>query len=164
VRVTAGGSGFSYNLLGLGSATDGSGTTSYTRDAQQKLMSERTPSGTYYYLFDGLGSVVALTDGSGAVVASYQYDPYGRITASSGTVANPWRYTGAYQDSSTGLYKLGQRYYDPALGRWTQQDPLPHLGDPRQQNRYAYVGNSPCNFTDPWAGQLLHWGGYLTLC
>ena len=57
--------------------------------------------------------------------ATYTYDPYGATTetTSSGAVANPWRYTGQYQDASTGLYKMGARYYQPELGRWTQPDP-----------------------------------------
>ena len=42
-------------------------------------------------------------------------------------MANPYRFGGsygAYTDLSTGLVKIGQRYYDPGLGRWTQRDPL----------------------------------------
>ena len=38
-------------------------------------------------------------------------------------VFNPSRYTGQYQDTSAGLYKMGARYYQPELGRWTQRDP-----------------------------------------
>jgi RHS repeat-associated protein len=45
-------------------------------------------------------------------------------TKAAGTnVVNPWRYAGQYQDISTGLYKMGARYYQPELGRWTQRDP-----------------------------------------
>ncbi len=55
---------------------------------------------------------------------TYQYDPYGNLTSSTGSVANPWRFAGGYFDSGTGLYKFGARYYDPTLGRWSQQDPL----------------------------------------
>jgi RHS repeat-associated protein len=43
---------------------------------------------------------------------------------------NPWKFAAGYLDSSTGLYKFGTRYYDPTLGRWTQQDPVGgSLGD-----------------------------------
>lgn len=35
-----------------------------------------------------------------------------------------WQYAGGYRDVNTGLYKFGERYYDPTLGRWTQQDPI----------------------------------------
>ena len=50
----------------------------------------------------------------------------------------------------TGLYKFGIRYYDPTLGRWTQQDPLGgSLFDPSTGNRYAYTNDDPTNLTDP---------------
>jgi RHS repeat-associated protein len=80
------------------------------------------------------------------VSPSYTYDPYGVTTetTSSGAVANPWRYTGQYQDASTGLYKVGARYYQPELGRWTQQDP-----SGQDANAYLYVAGNPINFVDP---------------
>ncbi len=61
-RVAAGSRSFTNSALGLSLAADGSGTTAYIRDNQGKLTEQRTPGGNYYYLFDGLGSVVALTD------------------------------------------------------------------------------------------------------
>ena len=70
------------------------------------MLSERLYTGTYYYLHDGLGSVVDLINSSGSVVNSYAYDPYGNTTSTSGTVANPFRYIGAVWDSQTGLYKM----------------------------------------------------------
>ena len=47
---------------------------------------------------------------------------------------------------ATGLIHYRARYYDPALGRFTQPDPAGFVDG---INRYAYVGNSPVNFTDP---------------
>ncbi len=90
--------------------------------------------------------MVALTDASGAVSHSYTYDPYGVTTetTASGAVANPWRYTGQYQDAATGLYKMGARYYQPELGRWTQPDP-----SGQEANAYLYAGGNPANFIDP---------------
>jgi RHS repeat-associated protein len=55
---------------------------------------------------------------------TYAYEPFGKIRATTGSVANPWRFTGAYFDSETRLSKMGARYYDPALGVWTQIDPV----------------------------------------
>ena len=84
------------------------------------------------------------------LLATYQYDPYGNLTSSTGSVANSWRFAGGYFDSSTGLYKFGTRYYNPGFGRWSQQDPLPgQLNDPTTLNRYLYAGDDPVNFTDP---------------
>jgi RHS repeat-associated protein len=49
-----------------------------------------------------------------------------------------------------GYYHFGARYYDPSLGRWTQQDPVGgSLGDLGSVNRYAYAGDDPVNLVDP---------------
>jgi len=145
-RVSAGGTGFQYGLLTLNRQSDAAGTTYYTRGNRGELLGQRAPGGRYYYLSDGLGSTAALTDSAGNVVNTYRYDPWGKELGSTGTVANPWRFGGgygAYTDAATGLVKIGQRYYDPALGRWTQRDPL-GAGNP-----YAYTNCNPVNSVDP---------------
>ena len=155
-RVTAGSSSgtatFTHNVLGVGVRTIGTSTDYYTRDEQKRLVSQRLPDlSRHYYLFDGLGSIAAVTDATGTVGRRHSYDPYG-YTTSSGTTPNPWRYAGEYQDSgsssSNGLYKMGMRYYDPNIGRWIQQDPLDRPGDFRG-NRYLYAGGDPANSVDP---------------
>ncbi len=149
-RVQAGGTSFINSKFSISSQTDASGTTYYTHDSSGRLIDERTPSGAYYYLFDGLGSIVGLTDSNGTLVSTYQYDPYGNLTSSTGSVANPWRFAGGYFDSSTGLYKFGTRYYNPGFGRWSQQDPVRgSLADPTSLNRYVYAGDDPVNRVDP---------------
>jgi RHS repeat-associated protein len=60
----------------------------------------------------------------GTVQATYQYDAYGQTTSSTGSVSNPFRYTGQYQDSESGLYYLRARYYDPATQQFLSRDPL----------------------------------------
>ncbi len=98
-------------------------------------------------LFDGLGSVVAVANGNGGVTNSYTYDPFGVTTETKATLtnlSNPWRYTGQYFDIATEMYKMGARYYQPELGRWTQRDP-----SGLDANAYAYVGGNPVNFVDP---------------
>ncbi|MGH2411293.1 MAG: RHS repeat-associated core domain-containing protein, partial [Chloroflexota bacterium] len=105
---------------------------------------------TYYFLLDGQGSVLDLVDSSGTVYDKYTYDPYGNITSGNTTsaretVANPFRYLGAVLDASTGLYHLGARYYDPALGRFTQPDPS-NTGAPGD---YTYGGDAPSSLSDP---------------
>ncbi len=63
---------------------------------------------------------------------------------------NPWKFAAGYLDSSTSLYKFGTRYYDPTLGRRTQQDPVGgSLGDLNSANRYVYAGDDPVNAVDP---------------
>jgi len=155
VRLTAGSTGFTQSVLGLASASSSGTLTSYTRDPAGNLIAQRTgntpgQTANNYYLRDSIGTVTGLTDASGNRQASYYYDPYGQLTSSSGNAAagNPFRFAGGYQDP-TGLYHYGQRYYDPALGRFTQQDSLSHLGDLNQADRYVYAGGDPINNADP---------------
>ncbi len=76
-------------------------------------------------------------------------DEYGNQTATSGTLLNPWRYAGGYNDGN-GLTKFGTRYYDPTVGRWTQQDSVTAgITNPAAANKYPYVGDSPVDFSDP---------------
>src|SRR5207247_2023519 len=75
-RATAGSTAFQYDVTGLSVMTTITGTTYFTRLPDGTLLSERTPSGTDYYLVDGLGSTLAVTNSAGSVVNSYSYDPY----------------------------------------------------------------------------------------
>jgi RHS repeat-associated protein len=115
------------------------------------ILEQIAGSTPYYYHADQLGSVRALTDGSGAVANTYTYDAYGNATASTGTTTNPVRYSGAYRDSESGLYYLRARYYDPASQQFLSRDPL--LA--RTEQAYAYAGGSPLNYTDPSGFDLI---------
>jgi RHS repeat-associated protein len=97
---------------------------------------------------------------SGKVERSFRYGPYGENIKSEGTQTIPdqFGYKGGYRmlggnkgegNVSNGLYHFGQRYYDPTTGRWTQQDPLEHLGSTTQEDRFLFAGSDPINFSDP---------------
>jgi RHS repeat-associated protein len=117
------------------------------------LNNERTPDGKhYYYLFDGIGSIVGMTDSSGNDVNGYGYDPLGNISGSQEQtgINNPWKYAGGFYDSSTGLTKFGIRYYDPAIGRWTQRAPIGgSLQETLKANPYVYAANDTVNLVAP---------------
>jgi len=148
--VAAGSIHYQYDITGLSSQTDMTGTVYYTRLPDGTLVSERTSRGTYYYLVDGLGSVTAVVDIGEKVVDRYSYDPYGNVVSTSEQVANPFRFDGAYYDSSSKSYALGARRYDPTVARWTQTDGVPgDLSNPQSLNLYTFVGNNPINFIDP---------------
>ena len=102
---------------------------------------------TYYYHYDGLGSVVAMTDSAGNVVQTYVYDTFGNIVQQSGNVENVYTYTGREWDTEAGLYYYRARYYDPTLGRFINGDPIGFAGG--DVNFYVYVQNNPVNFIDP---------------
>jgi RHS repeat-associated protein len=102
-----------------------------------------------YYHGDQLGSTRALSDAAGEVVGSATYEAYGRTSASSGNVSQPFGFAGQYTDAETGFQYLRARYYDPATAQFLTKDPLvAQSGQP-----YAYANNSPHNFTDP-SGQI----------
>jgi RHS repeat-associated protein len=79
---------------------------------------------TSYYHADGLGSVTSLSNPSGVSAQTYGYDSFGKQTSSSGSLTNPFQYTGRESDTETGLYYYRARYYDPAAGRFLGEDPL----------------------------------------
>ena len=58
-----------------------------------------------------------------------------------------YTYAGYQTDTTTGLYYANARYYNPATGTWTSQDPLGF--DAGDSNLYRYVNNGPTNGTDP---------------
>lgn len=101
------------------------------------------------YHADGLGSVRAITDASGAVLQTLQTDAFGVPAQSQGSVVQPFGFTGQQADTS-GLQYLRARFYDPASGRFMSRDPLAGSADaPLSLHRYTYVPNSPLGRYDP---------------
>ncbi|MDN5942202.1 MAG: hypothetical protein L0H94_10000, partial [Nitrospira sp.] len=109
---------------------------------------------TFFYHQDGLGTVTDLSDSAGATAKSYSYDAHGNIVDQTGTVDQPYTYTGREFDSESGLYYLRARSFDPIAGRFFQKDPIGLRGG---LNLYRYAFDNPVRFTDPrgtdvWAG------------
>ncbi len=77
----------------------------------------------YTYFHDGVTSVTALADHTGAIKQTYTYSPFGQDLASTGSTPNTLKYTGREQDPS-GLYYYRARYYDPSVRRFLSEDPL----------------------------------------
>ena len=74
------------------------------------------------YNHNAHGDVVHLTDASGAVIKTYDYDAFGVEKAPDAADANPFRYCGEYWDKESGTYYLRARYYAPGLGRFLSFD------------------------------------------
>ncbi|MEE6261867.1 RHS repeat-associated core domain-containing protein [Plantactinospora sonchi] len=110
----------------------------------------------YFYVLDGLGSVVGLVRYDGALAASYTYDPYGKVIRATGVGdevhENAIGFAGGLRQDD--LTKFGHRWYDPNTGRFTQQDSLSFIGNPAKGNRYAYAGCNPVNYIDPTGQDL----------
>lgn len=122
------------------------GTTNYVHGPGGLPLEQVTSAGVVtYYHHDQLGSTRALTNSAGAVVATYTYDPYGKVTASTGTATNPFGFAGQYTDAESGLQYLRARYYDPGTGVFITRDPI----EAQTREPYGYVGGNPLNATDP---------------
>jgi RHS repeat-associated protein len=103
-------------------------------------------SATSYFHADGLGSVTSLSNAAGSIANTYTYDSFGKLTASTGSLVNPFQYTARELDPETNLYYYRARYYDSNAGRFLSEDLIPFNDS---SNSYSYVGNNPPNFVDP---------------
>ncbi len=110
-----------------------------------------TTTTTYYYITNLQGDVMYLVDASGTQVASYDYDPYGKIISATGDLAeiNPLRYRGYYYDTETSFYYLQSRYYDPEICRFINADSYASTGQGFLGfNMFAYCNNNPISRVD----------------
>jgi len=105
---------------------------------------------TNYYEQDGIGAISTLSNSIGAISNTYTYDSFGNLTASTGTIANAFRYTGREFDSESGIHYYRDRYYDSNIGRFISEDPIRFDGG---TNFYEYVYNGPVTLVDPWGLQ-----------
>ena len=133
--------------------TGGGKTIDFIYDDSNQPLAMKYNGTLYYYILNAQGDVVRIIDGSRNVVASYSYDPWGKIISSSGALAevNPLRYRGYYYDSETGFYYLQSRYYDPELGRFINADSYASTDATGllSANMFAYCENDPVNKSDP---------------
>jgi RHS repeat-associated protein len=107
-----------------------------------------------FYEQDGLGSVTSLSGSSSVLADTYTYDAFGISTASTGTMPNPFQYTGRDYDPETGLRYYRARYYDTSSGRFLNEDSAEFSVD---ANFYRYTFNSPTNLVDPSGHGALDW-------
>jgi RHS repeat-associated protein len=121
------------------------GATLYVYGPGGLPVEQVTASATYYFHHDQGGSTRLVTTSAGANQATYTFDPFGKLVASTGSLVNPLLYTGQYLDSETGSYYLRARYYDPRTAQFLSRDPATES----TREPYGYVSNSPLNRADP---------------
>ena len=108
-----------------------------------------------YYVTDPHGNVVQLTDESGKVTKTYEYDSFGNEVNPDSKDENPFRYCGEYYDKETEEIYLRARYYQPAVGRFLTRDTYTGESDePKSLHLYTYCENDGVNMVDPTG----HWG------
>lgn len=112
------------------------------------LTTHASPNTNCFVSYDGNGNITALLDGAaGAVVARYEYSPYGELLRATGPIAktNPFRFSTKYLDDESGLAYYGYRFYSPNLGRWLSRDTA---GEGGGLNLHAFVLNGPTTGID----------------
>ncbi len=91
------------------------------------LLAMKQDGELYYFFYDRLGSVRNVTDDSdpAGVVKNYLYDGFGNVlSATAGSPANVYQFTGEEYDAEPGFVYLRARYYEPEVGRFISRDPL----------------------------------------
>jgi RHS repeat-associated protein len=146
---------YTHSTLG----TDDMLAVEFTSDGVTAGVSKQ--QGEFYYVKDGLGSVVAIADVSGQLVQQYRYSSFGELLevldgSGTNTKADPqikvyFAYTGRESDSESGLYYYRARAYDAIVGRFLQVDPDSGaaLSPLTVINKYIYSLNDPVNRLDP---------------
>jgi RHS repeat-associated protein len=128
------------------------------REATRPL-SLQIGANAFFYSFDQVKNVSELFDATGALVASYDYSPFGHVTSfqitQSGTKAitqfsNPLTFSSEVSDFTLGLQYYNYRHLNTIDGRWVNRDPIGEVGD---INLNAILANSTLNSFD-WLGLI----------
>lgn len=126
----------------------GSATVNYTYG--DDLISQDRDGVTSFYHYDGLGSTRALSDVSGTLTDSYNYEAFGQLLNQTGTTENSYLFTGEQFDVSLDQYYLRARYYNQRIGRFTQMDTwMGNNHDPVTLHKYLYANTDPVMYIDP---------------
>jgi RHS repeat-associated protein len=114
---------------------DGGGLIAMTRNNQ-----------SYWYGFEGIGTVRQLMGSQGQVVDAYAFDAWGNeLTGPQSQVQNPFKYVGKhgyYLDTESALMLLGVRYYGAVSGLFLSRDLIEGYG-------YTYAADNPARWMDP---------------
>ena len=113
------------------------------------LLSHNRNGVTSYYHYDGRGDTVALTDDSGSVTDTKEYDAWGNVIASTGSTVTPYGLggrVGYYWNADLQCSYIRSRMFQPLLARWTSTDPMGFVDG---MNLYGFVKNRILLLLDP---------------
>ena len=132
---------FVWNGQNLASEKKNDITTAYTYDPTSIVMSNNGTD-TVRFIKDPHGNVIA-TSKNDKIVDSYDYTAFG-VQLNSAETSNPFRYCGEYYDEELDSVYLRNRYYQPAVGRFINEDPIKD-----GLNWYNYCAGNPVMMIDP---------------
>jgi RHS repeat-associated protein len=176
---------YQYDQGSLVAETNAAGSTLVRYHYSANQLIGRTQGGSTpverHYLLDALRTPIALLTQAGAVDARTRYDAWGEVIAQQNAIGQviapardgaraalpstdeqPVGFTGYYKDGETGLYYAKARYYDPAVARFTTEDP--EAGNdmtPPSLHRYLYAYANPTAYVDS-NGRYSESGHYYT--
>ena len=140
---------------------------SYEPLAQCYKESENAQHTVNYFHCDQIGVPREMTDSQGKLIWKGRYDAWGQLIHDSNRHAQrsthqPFRLQNQYFDEETGLHYNFFRYYDPHIGRFTQQDPIGLMGgmnlyrfEGTVQNQVDPLGLFPLVLAAPWLLEAL---------
>ena len=102
------------------------------------------PEQKYFHYIDLVGSIRVITDATGTVTTSYEYEPFGVIVKTTGSDEDNLGFAGKRLDAGSGLSYFGARYYDSAMERFISRDPAQD-----GRNWFVYCANNPLSYVDP---------------
>jgi RHS repeat-associated protein len=103
-----------------------------------ELLLRRESAGTRHPIADALGSLIALTDATGALSTLYSFEPYGKAISGGAADTNSQSNTGR-EDDGTGLFYYRARYYAVGPGRFVAEDPIGIRGGPMHMSMYVEI-------------------------
>ena len=147
------GNGYCYIGSLIYSSTTGTTAQESTDFSGGRIVLSGNTQTIHYHHKDHLGSVRAITDGSGSTIEQNAYYPFGgRHTFGqtyAQTTTNRYKFNGKEHQTigTLDLLDYGARMYDTKIGRWLVQDPLAEKYYPF--SAYNYCVNNPVMFVDP---------------
>ena len=125
--------------------TDNEGVIKSREVRGYELLKKEVENEDYFYHTNEHGDVTYLSNIAGEIENSYSYDVFGNVREQKENIENIFKYAGEQLDKEIEQYYLRARYYNPTIGRFTQEDV--YRGD--GLNLYTYVVNNPLLWIDP---------------
>jgi len=119
----------------------------------QRINQNQLTSGSWapsFYGYDGGTTVRLLTDATGTVTDTYDFDAWGNSLNSTGSTPNSYLYHSEQYDFDLHLYYQRARWYNPLSGRFLSRDTYAgEIDEPLTLHKYLYANADPVSHTDP---------------